>query len=72
MTIMSTSDDKLKIISWIINLQDEATLKALVQIKEKQEIKVAKITDSNDENESTLSKELRERLIRRQKIIIPN
>ncbi|MFN3487663.1 MAG: hypothetical protein ACK4YV_00940 [Emticicia sp.] len=69
---MSTSDDKLKIISWIINLQDEATLKALVQIKEKQEIKVAKITDSNDENESTLSKELRERLIRRQKIIIPN
>ena len=72
MTIMSTSDDKLKIISWIINLQDEATLKSLVQIKEKQEIKVAKITDSNDENESTLSKELRERLIRRQKIIIPN
>jgi hypothetical protein len=69
---MSTSDDKLKIISWIINLQDEATLKSLVQIKEKQEIKVAKITDSNDENESTLSKELRERLIRRQKIIIPN
>ncbi len=53
-------------------INDEATLKALVQIKEKQEIKVAKITDSNDENESTLSKELRERLIRRQKIIIPN
>jgi hypothetical protein len=72
MTIMSTSDDKLKIISWIINLQDEATLKVLVEIKEKQEIKVAKITDSNGENESTLSKEFRERLIRRQKNIIPN
>lgn len=69
---MSTSDDKLKIISWIINLQDEASLKALIQIKEKHEIKVSKITEYDDKNESTWKKEFREKLIRRQKIAIPD